>query len=82
MFSLFISLKKKKREGGGERENGESGERASSKSRVMIQGDENTLAQPRVVSVVKTTGVQWQLVIYAETHRVLIRLTFKYFKLI
>lgn len=58
MFSLFISLKKKKkREGGGERENGESGERTYSKSRVMIQGDENTLAQPGVVSIFKTTGV-------------------------
>lgn len=84
MFSLFISLKKK-REGGGERENGESGKRAFSKSIVMIQGDENTLAQTGVVSIVKTTGVWWQLVqfkIYEETHRVLIRLTFKYFKLI
>lgn len=51
----------------------------------MIQGDENTLAQTGVVSIVKTTGVWWQLVqfkIYEETHRVLIRLTFKYFKLI
>lgn len=28
-----------------------------SKSIVMIQGDKNILVQPRVVSIVKTTGV-------------------------